>query len=96
MKVFCYKCKKELKDFEKNISRNDECPHCATSIKCCKMCKLYDLSAYNQCRESSAERVLDKEKANFCDYFVLSSNQEDKDIEKKDDLLEAASAIFKD
>jgi hypothetical protein len=24
---------------------------------------------YNQCRESQAERVLDKDRSNFCDYF---------------------------
>jgi len=28
---------------------------------------------HNQCRETQAEWVADKEKANFCDYFVFSA-----------------------
>jgi hypothetical protein len=27
---------------------------------------------YNQCRESQAERVLDKERSNFCDFFSFN------------------------
>ena len=34
-------------------------------------CDFYDAGAYNQCREPQAERVLEKEKGNFCDYFRL-------------------------
>jgi hypothetical protein len=30
----------------------------------------YDPHAYNECREVSAERIIDKERANFCDYFA--------------------------
>lgn len=36
------------------------------------MCIYYDPKSYNECRESSADRVLDKEKDNFCDYFSLN------------------------
>jgi len=32
-------------------------------------CAHYDPGSYNDCRETSAERVVDKEKANFCDLF---------------------------
>ncbi len=32
-------------------------------------CRFYDETAYNECSEPSAERVVDKEKSNFCDYF---------------------------
>ncbi len=33
-------------------------------------CAFYDPSAYNACREPQAERVLDKDRANRCDYFA--------------------------
>ncbi|MBI4411014.1 MAG: hypothetical protein HY541_00835 [Deltaproteobacteria bacterium] len=36
----------------------------------CKNCEFYDRAAYNECSEPQAERVLDKEKSNFCDYFL--------------------------
>ncbi len=35
----------------------------------CRNCAHHDPSAYNECRESSAERVSERERANRCDYF---------------------------
>ena len=35
----------------------------------CRNCAFYDASAYNECRESNAERVSDRDRANRCDYF---------------------------
>jgi hypothetical protein len=32
-------------------------------------CAHWDTSAYNECRESSAERVTDRDRGNRCDYF---------------------------
>jgi hypothetical protein len=32
-------------------------------------CDLYDAGAHHECRESSAEWVRDKERANRCEYF---------------------------
>jgi hypothetical protein len=39
-------------------------------------CKFYDPGSYNECREVSAERVVDKERANFCDFFILKGSKE--------------------
>jgi hypothetical protein len=58
------------------------------------MCSFYDPKSYNECRESSADRVQDKEKANFCDYFKISGSNVDPDQAKKDALAKAA-ALFK-
>jgi hypothetical protein len=58
------------------------------------MCVFYDPKSYNECRESSADRVQDKEKANFCDYFKINSNRADPDQARKDALAKAA-ALFK-
>ena len=55
---------------EQKVSRNDTCPHCNRDLRCCKQCHFYDPGAYNECREVSAERIVDKERANFCDFFV--------------------------
>ena len=64
----CAFCGKELK-LQDTVSRRDTCPHCGRDIRCCKNCTFYDPNAYNQCREVSADRVVDKERSNFCDYF---------------------------
>ena len=33
------------------------------------MCCFYDIAVAKHCRETVAEEVRDKERANFCDYF---------------------------
>jgi hypothetical protein len=33
------------------------------------MCEWYSISVAKHCRETVAEEVRDKERANFCDYF---------------------------
>jgi hypothetical protein len=55
------------------VGRRDECGGCGAHLHCCRNCAFYDESAYNQCNEPSAERVVDKEAANFCDWFRPSA-----------------------
>lgn len=64
----CFFCgsKAEITD---RIGRQDRCPHCSGDLHICRNCRFYDPSAYNECRETQAERVLDKEASNFCDFF---------------------------
>lgn len=95
MSLVCYKCGKSLSDtFKIMVSRSDICPHCRSDIRACKMCQFYDVKAYNECRESSADRVVEKEKANFCDYFKIGSAANDGDKARQDAIAKAA-ALFK-
>lgn len=48
----------------------EECEACGADLHVCRGCGHHDASAYNECRETNAERVVDKERANRCDYFV--------------------------
>ena len=90
----CYHCQKNIPTFGPiKIVRTEECPYCSTSLHCCKMCKFYDPKVYNECIESLAERIVDKEKANFCDYFTLSDGKSTESF--KDDLMKSADALFK-
>ena len=92
--ITCYHCNKTIPILGAfKVARTEECPYCSTSLHCCRMCTFYDPKVYNECRESNADRIVDKEKANFCDYFNLSDgkNQE----AKKEDLINAASSLFK-
>ena len=71
-KVVCYQCHKSLEiEHEQRILRHEECSHCQVSLYCCRMCVFYDKNSYNECREPLAERIVDKEKANFCSYFKI-------------------------
>ena len=68
--MICWKCHKEI-NIEKPV-RGDECPFCHADLHVCKACEFYESGAHNDCRESSAELVGDKERGNFCDDFRAS------------------------
>lgn len=70
--MVCYHCGAEIK-IEGIITRTDECPHCASDVHCCFNCSNYDSAAHNKCREPQSEWVADREKGNFCDYFIANT-----------------------
>lgn len=92
--LYCYYCKKSIPILGAfKIARTEDCPYCTRALHCCRMCKFYDARVYNECRESNADRVVDKEKANFCDYFVPQMGQRDET--SVDSLKAAADSLFK-
>ena len=93
--MICFFCKKEI-EIEDKVGRSDTCPHCRSDLHCCFNCRFYDEKASNQCREPQVERVTDKDKANFCEYFTFrdsssSSSQEEERRKAKEKL----DALFK-
>lgn len=91
--VTCFKCSEKL-SFQDRVGLREECPKCRSDVHVCKNCEFYDLASYNECREPTAERVQDKERANRCEYFK-SSNKSSSASKSKEDLLKAAEALFK-
>ena len=78
------------------IGRRESCDRCAASLHACRCCKFYDTSAYNECREPQADRVVDKEAANFCDYFDPSGVAgTGKGLSDKDKAKSALDDLFK-
>lgn len=69
MKI-CHRCKNEL-DVGDKVGRKEACPSCGSDLRVCLNCRFNDPGAYNQCRETQAERVIDKDRSNFCDYFIF-------------------------
>lgn len=67
MKI-CHACRREVEPPDP-VGRKAVCPFCRADLRCCLNCLFHEPVAYNQCRESQAERVLEKDRANFCDYF---------------------------
>ncbi len=68
----CWKCQSEIVTRER-IGFRDYCPTCERALHACRNCGFYDSSYGNQCREPMAERVVDKERSNFCEYFVRAT-----------------------
>lgn len=55
------------------VGFRDSCDACGADLHACRNCAHHDPDAYNQCREPNAERVLDPERGNRCDYFTPGS-----------------------
>ncbi len=51
------------------ILRHHDCSNCGADLKCCLNCRFFDSSRNNQCAETAADWVSNKESANFCDFF---------------------------
>ena len=84
--LFCHACGGEIELIDK-VKRADTCEHCGVDLHSCKNCKFYDPYAHNGCRESSTLYEPDKEKANFCTYFLVR--------EGKIEVADKASAMSK-
>lgn len=67
--LVCWKCGAELTGVILPLSRREVCASCKADQHVCKLCRHYDPRVADMCREDRAERVTDKERANFCDYF---------------------------
>lgn len=64
----CHRCGK-AREGSGPVGRTETCDGCGADLHVCRNCDFHDLAAYNECRESRAERVLEKDLANFCDWF---------------------------
>lgn len=80
----CWKCGADLKRVPRPFSRFAECPACKAELHVCRMCRHYDLRYIGECSHEFADKVLEKEKANFCSYFKPSKRayQGGEDAEK--------------
>ena len=65
----CFNCGASLSDEPLPISRQATCSQCFYELHCCRMCKHYDAANATRCFEDRAETPIEKEIANFCEYF---------------------------
>lgn len=72
----CHKCGTTI-DLEK-VTRRDECRTCGSDLHVCLNCAFYEEGRANQCIEPQAERVTDKDRSNYCDYFRFKDRSEQK------------------
>ena len=92
--IQCFNCEEQLNlTANSKVLKNDECPSCYADLHSCKMCNFYDIKSYNECRETNADRIVEKEKSNYCDYFTLGDHKRSQD--SNSDTLSAANSLFK-
>jgi len=69
LSLVCWKCGAGLDEVPQPLSKYAECLACRAELHVCRMCRFYDTSVAQACREPMADEVKDKTRANFCDYF---------------------------
>lgn len=52
------------------LGRKEVCPRCDADLHTCHNCRLYSPHAHNECAETQADWVREKDRANYCDYFA--------------------------
>ena len=67
----CWKYGTEVKNVLLSFSRYEEWSKCRADLHACLGCRHYNPSAADACREDRADFILDKDKANFCDFFTV-------------------------
>lgn len=89
----CFSCGKDFVVVER-VGRGESCTHCGADLHCCRNCEFYDPAAYNDCREPAAERVVEKDRSNFCDMFQIATQRE-KQKKVADDTKKKLEEMFK-
>jgi hypothetical protein len=90
----CWHCGRPLG--KADFGRENGCLGCGKATRVCRNCRHYARGRPNDCEEPMAEQVMDKERANFCDYFDPTLEPATGSVEASaSDLREVAENLFK-
>ena len=93
--LLCWNCGASLDDVPRPISRHATCDACFNELHCCRLCRHYDPKRTMQCFEDRADPPLQKENANFCDFFAPNFNAyEGSTTSKSDSAKKELDALF--
>ncbi len=93
-RVVCAACGRDA-SFDGPVPRRATCEGCGVDLHCCRNCRHHDPSIYNECSESAAERVLDKDASNFCDWFQPAAGGRDEGAGEAPSGLDELERLFK-
>ncbi len=90
----CWNCGAEL--ISSDYGRENNCLKCGKPTRVCRNCRWYAPGRANECEEPVAERVMEKERPNFCDFFEpTEAVGEGGTASSAPDLLKSAEDFFK-
>lgn len=88
----CFYCGQAIEVIER-VGFRDVCADCDRPLHACLNCTFYDPAYSNECRETQARRVVDKDRANFCEYFAPATGPR-KTIAQPSDARAKLDALF--
>ena len=80
----CWNCGTSLDALPRPITRHNNCPECFESLHCCRLCRQYRQRETITCADDRTVAPVNKEHANFCDFFRPASGTYDSLIGVKD------------
>jgi hypothetical protein len=90
----CWHCGRGLG--RTDYGRETACLGCGKSTHVCRNCRFYAPARPNECQEPLVERVMDKTRANFCDFFMPAREPlQGPRPGPSDELRKAAEALFR-
>jgi hypothetical protein len=89
----CWNCGRRLA--KADYGREAACPGCRKPTRACRNCRHYAPGRPNDCLEPLAERVLEKERANFCEFFEPGERPPAGAAEAGEELIRRAQDLFK-
>lgn len=67
--LLCWHCGGSLHDVPRPLRPSMRCPSCQVDLHACRMCRSYDPRYIGGCSHDRADKVLDKQHANYCTHF---------------------------
>jgi len=89
--MICHKCGAAVE--LETVGRRDECQACGSDLHVCLNCGFYAPDRANECFEPQVERVREKDRSNFCDFFQF--RKEGKTTSAKDEAKKLWDGLFK-
>lgn len=89
----CWHCGAELEAAD--YGRENNCISCGKPTRVCWNCRWFLPGKANECEEPMAEKVMEKGRANYCEYFEPTFNTSGRAVQDGDELKRAADDLFK-
>ena len=67
--IECWRCGTALKPDQLPVNRLEQCHHCHADLYVCRLCRSWNPRYTSKCSHDHADPPLDRERANFCQYF---------------------------
>lgn len=90
----CALCNSNVQ-IDKYFTRKSTCPKCGGDLHICLNCTFYSPTSHNKCIEPKAEFQRNRERANFCDYFVFKKGALSAKGNEKDEARRKLDELFK-
>ena len=90
----CWRCGALCEEDLRVLPRTAQCNSCHADLHVCRQCEFYDTGVAKHCRETIADEVQDKTRANFCAYLKLRINAFEGASDKTSAARQQLDALF--